>query len=217
MKPLSPLTLSFLLFVFITNLSLAFSNEVLRQVLDVNGNPIFPGGQYYIRPAIRGPTGGGVRLGRTGNLTCPVTVLQDRREAKNGLPVKFVIPGISPGIIFTGTPIEILYTRKPSCAKSSKWLVFVDNVIQKACVGIGGPENYPGVQTLSGLFKIEKHESGFGYKLGFCIKGSPTCLDIGRFDNDEAGRRLNLTEHEAFQVQFVEAEANDAEFIKSVV
>ncbi|CAK8532488.1 unnamed protein product [Lathyrus sativus] len=217
MKPLSPLTLSFLLFVFITNLSLAFSNEDVEQVLDVNGNPIFPGGQYYIRPAIRGPPGGGVRLGRTGDLSCPVTVLQDRREVKNGLRVKFVIPGISPGIIFTGTPIEIEYTRKPSCAKSSKWLVFVDNVIQKACVGIGGPENYPGVQTLSGLFKIEKHESGFGYKLGFCIKGSPTCLDIGRFDNDEAGRRLNLTEHEAFQVEFVEAEANDAEFIKSVV
>ncbi|CAI8593517.1 unnamed protein product [Vicia faba] len=217
MKPLSPLTLSFFLFVFITNLSLAFSNEDVEQVLDINDNPIFPGGQYYILPAIRGPPGGGVRLGRTGNLTCPVTVLQDRREVKNGIPVKFVIPGISPGIIFTGTPIDIEYIRKPSCAKSSKWLVFVDNVIQKACVGIGGPENYPGVQTFSGTFRIQKHESGFGYKLGFCIKGSPTCLDVGRFDNDEAGRRLNLTEHESFHVVFVEAETNDADFIKSVV
>ncbi|XP_058773498.1 kunitz-type trypsin inhibitor-like 2 protein [Vicia villosa] len=217
MKPLSPLTLSFLLFVFITNLSLAFSNEDVEQVLDINGNPIFPGGQYFILPAIRGPPGGGVRLGRTGNQTCPVTILQDRREVKKGLLVKFVIPGISPGIIFTGTPLEIEYTRKPSCAKSFKWLVFVDNVIQKACVGIGGPENYLGVQTLSGTFKIEKHESGFGYKLAFCVQGSPTCLDIGRFDNDEAGRRLNLTEHESFQVVFVEAESNDAKILKSVV
>jgi len=217
MKDLLSLTLSFFIFVLIANLSLATSNDVVEQVLDINGNPIFPGGQYYILPALRGPGGGGVRLGRTGDLKCPVTVLQDRREVKNGLPVKFTIPGISPGIIFTGTPLEIEYTKKPSCAASTKWLIFVDNVIGKACIGIGGPENYPGVQTLGGKFNIQKHASGFGYKLGFCVTGSPTCLDIGRFDNDEAGRRLNLTEHEVYQVVFVDAATYEAEFIKSVV
>jgi hypothetical protein len=218
MKHVSSLTLCFLLFVFITNLSIAFSNEDVEQVLDINGNAIFPGGEYYILPALRGPGGGGVRIGKTGDLKCPVTVLQDRREVKNGLPVKFTIPDISTGIIFTGTPVEIEFFKKPNCAKSSKWLVFVDNVIKKACVGIGSPENYPGVQTLSGTFNIHKHESGFGYKLGFCIKGSPTCLDIGRYDNDEAGKRLNLTEHESYHVIFVDAASHEADqYIKSVV
>ncbi|MCI72517.1 kunitz-type trypsin inhibitor-like 2 protein, partial [Trifolium medium] len=58
MKHVSSLTLSFLLFVFITNLSLAFSNDDVEQVLDINGNAIFPGGEYYILPALRGPGGG---------------------------------------------------------------------------------------------------------------------------------------------------------------
>ncbi|NP_001266050.1 kunitz-type trypsin inhibitor-like 2 protein-like precursor [Cicer arietinum] len=210
-------TLSFLLFVFLLNLSLAFSNEDVEQVLDINGNPIFPGGKYYILPAIRGPPGGGVRLDKTGDSECPVTVLQDYKEVINGLPVKFVIPGISPGIIFTGTPIEIEFTKKPNCAESSKWLIFVDDTIDKACIGIGGPENYSGKQTLSGTFNIQKYGSGFGYKLGFCVKGSPICLDIGRYDNDEGGRRLNLTEHEAFRVVFVDASSYEDGIVKSVV
>ncbi|XP_061351738.1 kunitz-type trypsin inhibitor-like 2 protein [Gastrolobium bilobum] len=202
MKP-TLFTLSFLLFAFISKLPLAFSDDV-EQVLDINGNPIFPGGKYYILPAIFGPPGGGVRLGKTGNSKCPVTVLQDYSEVIKGLPVKFSIPGISPGIIFTGTPLDIAFEKKPNCAESSKWLVFVDNHIQKACVGIGGPEDHPGEQTLSGKFHIQKYKRG--YKLVFCVSGSPTCLDIGRFDNGEGGRRLNLTEHEPFEVVFVDAD-----------
>ncbi|CAI8593515.1 unnamed protein product [Vicia faba] len=149
MKHVSSLTFSFLIFVFITNVSLTFSINFVEQVLDVNGNPIFPGGRYYILPAIRGPPGGGLRLAKTGNSECEVTVLQDHHQVITGLPVKFSIPGISPGIIFTGTPIEIAFAEKPNCAESSKWLIFVDDVVQKACVGIGGPENYPDFKTLS--------------------------------------------------------------------
>nr|BBO25484.1 Kunitz-type protease inhibitor [Apios americana] len=202
------LTLSFFL-------PLAFSDDV-EQVKDINGKPIFPGGTYYIMPAIMGPPGGGVRLGQTGNSECPLTVLQNYAEVDFGLQVKFKIPGISPGIIFTGTQLEIEFAEKPRCAESSKWSVFVDNEIQKACVGIGGPEGHPGQQTFSGTFHIEKHR--LGYKLVFCMTGSPTCLDIGRFDANkgEGGRRLNLTEHEPFEVVFVDASNFDG-IIKSVV
>ncbi|XP_020207380.1 kunitz-type trypsin inhibitor-like 2 protein [Cajanus cajan] len=216
MKPVLLLTLSFLpLFAFLTNLPLAFSNEV-EQVVDTKGKPIFPGATYYIMPALFGAAGGGVKLGKTANSRCPVTVLQDFSEVVRGLPVRFKIPGISPGIIFTGTPLEIEFAWKPGCAESSKWVVFVDNEIEKACVGIGGPEDHPGQQTRSGTFHIEKYN--FGYKLVFCINGSSVCLDIGRFDanNGESGRRLNLTEHEAFDLVFVEA-SDYEEIIKSVV
>ena len=103
MKGTAVLALSFLLplLAFLTNLPLAFSD--VEQVVDVNGNPIFPGFTYYILPAIRGPPGGGLKLGQTGNSQCALTVLQDYIEVFRGIPVKFTIPGVSPGIIFTGT------------------------------------------------------------------------------------------------------------------
>ncbi|XP_027357309.1 kunitz-type trypsin inhibitor-like 2 protein [Abrus precatorius] len=216
MKPTTlPKTLSLILLcAFLSNLPLGFSNDV-EQVVDINGNPIFPGGKYYLVPAIVGPPGGGVRLGRTGNSHCPVTVLQEFSEVQQGSPVKFSIPGISPGIIFTGTPLDIEFTETPDCAESPNWVAFVDNEIQKACLGIGGPEQHPGQQTIDGKFHIEKYR--FGYKLVFCIRGSDTCFDIGTYDahKGEGGRRLNLTEHAPFEVVFVEASHFDA-VIKSV-
>lgn len=110
MKFVLSLILSFFLFAFITKLPLAFSDDV-EQVVDVNGEPIFPGGKYYIRPLVRGPPGGGLFLSKTGDLKCPVTVLQSYREVENGIPVKFSIPGISPGIIFTGTSLLFVLVK----------------------------------------------------------------------------------------------------------
>nr|AFK36436.1 unknown [Lotus japonicus] len=218
MKPI-PLSLCFLFFAFIsTKLPTAFSPNDVEQVLDVNGDSIFPGGRYYIRPAIRGPPGGGVRLGKTGDSDCPVTALQEYSEVKNGIPVRFRIAAeVSTGIIFTGTELDIEFTVKPHCVESPKWIVFVDNEIGKACVGIGGAKDHPGKQTFSGTFNIQKNSAGFGYKLVFCIKGSPTCLDIGRYDNGEGGKRLNLTEHEAFDLVFVPVGVADSAGIRSVV
>jgi hypothetical protein len=37
------------------------------------------------------------------------------------------------------------------------------------------------------------------------------CLDIGRYGNDEAGKRLNLTEHESYHVIFVDAASHEAD------
>ncbi|GAU26483.1 hypothetical protein TSUD_294520 [Trifolium subterraneum] len=209
MKPILSLTFSFFLFVLISNLSPALSNDAVEQVLDSLGNPIFPGGKYYIFPVSQDETyGGGLRLGKTSDSDCAVTVLQDDNVVIDSIPVKFSIAGISPGIIFTGTPIEIEFTKKPCCVESSKWLIFVDDVIEKACIGIGGPENYPHFKTVNGTFNIKKHESGFGYKLGYCVKDSPTCLDIGKSRSgnvtEEGGLRLNLTHQVAFAVEFVD-------------
>jgi len=83
-------------------------------------------------------------------------------------------------------------------------------------VGVGGDERHPRQQTFGGKFHIENYY--FGYKLVFCITGSPTCLDIGRFDapNNEDGRRLNLTEQEAFDLVFEKVFEAD-KVIKSVV
>ncbi|XP_057443435.1 kunitz-type trypsin inhibitor-like 2 protein [Lotus japonicus] len=183
MKPaIMLLTLSFLLFAFITtaDIPLAFSEDA-EQVLDTFGNPLTPGGRYFIMPGIRDSSGGGPRPGICGNQTCPVDVL-DYSDPMKSMAVKFTIAAdVSTVIIFTGTPLDIAF-EKPECAAgSSKWVV-VGNDFPGVWVGIGGSEDHPGNEITSGSFKIEK--DGFCYKLVFCPTSVPrlppgVCVDVG--------------------------------------
>ncbi|KAJ1431306.1 Proteinase inhibitor I3, Kunitz legume [Sesbania bispinosa] len=201
------LTLSFFLFAFTIDLPLALSE--IEQVVDVNGNPIFPGGRFYIVSAIRGPGGGGVTLGQTGDSTCPVSVVQERFDVMRGLPVKFKIPGISPGIIFTNiTDLDIVFEEKPECAESSKWVVVADRdeIFPQQWIGIGGAGDHPGKNIISGRFNIQKYDD-LAYKLVFCST-SGVCSNIGRFIRENE-RRLILTNDRPFIVFFVDADAID--------
>jgi hypothetical protein len=63
----------------------------------------------------------------------------------------------------TNTDLDIEFTEKPDCAKSSKWLMFVYNSTQLSCVGIGGTANYRGVETISGKFNFST------FNLIFCV------------------------------------------------
>ncbi|MED6203744.1 hypothetical protein PIB30_002513 [Stylosanthes scabra] len=190
-----------------------------QQVLDTNGNPIFPGREYYILPAIRGPPGGGLKLGKTGNSKCPVTILQDYSETHTGFPVKFTIPGTSTLEIYEDTPLEIEFIKKPECVESSKWIVFIDYVkTLKACVGIGSQKDHPQGLIFHGTFKIEKY--GFGYKLLFCTTDYSACDTIGTYDNYEGGKRLTITARDhAFDIEFVDSSSfyNNNNVTKSVV
>jgi len=202
MNPLLSLTLSFFLFTFITNLP---SNTAApSQVLDIHGNPLIHGNQYFIFPASDNPTTGGLTLNKISDSECPLTVLQN--NANQGLPVKFTIPESTTDNILTGTDLEIEFTEKPNCAASSKWLVFVDNTTQLNCVGIGGPENYHGVETISGKFLIVKHGSGGIYRLGFCLDSTGDCDLIGlQSFEGEGGSRLILSTFGAYSLVFVNA------------
>ncbi|KAJ1417270.1 Proteinase inhibitor I3, Kunitz legume [Sesbania bispinosa] len=209
MKPTFLLTLSFLLFAFTTDLPLAFSQEGIEQVKDVAGNPIFPGGRFYIVSAIRGAGGGGVTLGQTRDSTCPVAVVQEPIDIWRGMPVKFKIPGISPGIIFTNiTDLDIVFEEKPECAESSKWVVVAerDEIFPQQWVGIGGAGDHPGKNIISGRFNIQRYGDR-AYKLVFCST-SGVCSNIGRFIRGNE-RRLILTNDSAFRVVFVDADAVD--------
>ncbi|WJX45406.1 hypothetical protein P8452_32288 [Trifolium repens] len=174
MKPTMLTTLSLLLFALTTYFPLAFSSN--EQLADLNGNPIFYSTHFYIMPSIFGAAGGGLKLGETGKLTCPLTVLQDYSEVIN---------------------------EKPECAESSKWVVVEDDDFPRPYVGIGGIEDNKGKRIINGSFKIVKH--GFGYKIVFCPRFTAPpglCFDIGRHD-DENGRRLILTENDPFEIVFV--------------
>ncbi|KAJ1431299.1 Proteinase inhibitor I3, Kunitz legume [Sesbania bispinosa] len=207
MKPAILLTLSFLLFAFTIDLPLALSE--IEQVVDVNGNPIFPSGRFYIVSAIRGAGGGGVTLGQTWESTCPVTVVQEPIDIWRGMPVKFTIPGISPGIIFTNiTNLDIVFEEKPECAESSKWVVVAerDEIFPQEWVGIGGAGDHPGKNIISGRFNIQRYGDR-AYKLVFCST-TGVCSDIGRFFGGNE-RRLILTNDSPFRVVFVDADAID--------
>lgn len=213
MKP-TLLNLSIIFFAFTTYFPLAFTQDG-EEVKDINGNLIFPGGRYYIKPAIFGAPGGGVKLGTTQNSTCPVSVLQDYSEVISGKPVKFTIQGTSTGIILTwNTQLDIAFEEKaPECAESSKWVVVIGNFSSDGYVGsigIGGLKNHQGKQIRNGSFSIEK--SGLGYKFVFCPKYNPpqpaVCLDVGRFDQ-ENGRLLIVSTRTPFEVVFVDADATD--------
>ncbi|XP_058773502.1 kunitz-type trypsin inhibitor-like 2 protein [Vicia villosa] len=196
MKLVYSLTLSFLLFVFITNLSIAFSNDDNEPVLDLSGKPLIAGNEYYILPSSgRGITGGGIELEKTGNSKCEVTVLQSYRLFSFQTSLKFTNLKNSSEQILTSTPLEIEVTKKPDCAHSSKWIVFVDNVIHKSCLGIGDYRNYNDLQKVSGTFSILKY--GKGYQFEFCLDGSGACYDIGRYHHfGEIGKRLYLAEQD---------------------
>jgi hypothetical protein len=213
----SSLTLSFLLFTFITNLSPSFSfdDDDGRHIIDTNFFPIYPDGRYYIIPSFYGIHSGRVKLEKTGDSKCPVTVLEQDFTDERGIAVKFNIIGTSYDIL-TGTPIEIEFINKPDCVESSKWLIFVDNVIKKSCVGIGGPENYPGMQTLNGTFLIRKYGLNT-YKFVFCENGSSTsCSDIRWYNNFEGGGRLSLTGQDVSTFVFVETYSYEYKFMKSI-
>ncbi|CAK8532382.1 unnamed protein product [Lathyrus sativus] len=209
MNSLFSLILSFLLFTSITNLP--SNNAAPSQVVDTNNNPLIHGNQYFIFPATDKPSTGGLTLNKISDSECPLTVLQNNAIA--GIPVKFTIPESTTGNILTGTDLDIEFTKKPNCAESSKWLLFVDNTTQLNCVGIGGPENYHGVETVGGKFLIAKHGSGGVYRLGFCLDSTGDCgyLGLKKFGSEEGGARLVLTVTNAYSVVFV-----DAGFVKSV-
>ncbi|CAK8532495.1 unnamed protein product [Lathyrus sativus] len=207
MKLVYALTLSFLLFVFITNLSLVFSCDDVEEVLDVDGEPVIAGKEYYIIPPFSSiGTGGGLQLEKISNSNCRVTILQSSLASTFGTTFKVTNLKNSSEKILTSTPLEIEASEKPHCTDSSKWIVFVDNDIKKDCVGIGGSGNYHNSKIVDGTFSILKH--GDGYRFGFCSDGSGACFDIGsyeRTDDVEAGNRLYLAQQkskDAFQFVF---------------
>ncbi|KAK4269866.1 hypothetical protein QN277_022967 [Acacia crassicarpa] len=129
----SSLIALFTLFAFIA------SSAKAEFVVDVNGDPVINGGTYYILPYIWA-LGGGVGLAKTGNETCPLTVVQSRAEVDNGLPWRI------------SSPLRILYLptnarldffsvqgKVPNCVPSpSSWtIVEKEDGVKSVKINIG--------------------------------------------------------------------------------
>ncbi|KAK4428195.1 Kunitz trypsin inhibitor 5 [Sesamum alatum] len=202
----SQLFLSFFLFTIFTNSLLSAAAEEPAPVLDTDRNLVRAGVDYYILPVIRG-RGGGLTLGSTGNETCPLDVVQEQLEVKNGLPLTFRPVNSKKGVVRVWTDQNIKFSAATICVQSTVWkLDNYDVSTGKYFITTGGVEGKPGRETISNWFKIEKY--GDEYKLVFC----PTvcdyckviCKDVGIYVED-GKRRLGLTEDAPFRVMFKKA------------
>ncbi|GAU35586.1 hypothetical protein TSUD_295220 [Trifolium subterraneum] len=95
-------------------ISLAFICKTIaapEPVLDITGKKVTTGVKYYILPVIRGK-GGGLTVTNENNLnsnnnTCPLFVLQEKLEVKNGQAVTFTPYNANQGVILTSTDLNI--------------------------------------------------------------------------------------------------------------
>ncbi|KAA8522732.1 hypothetical protein F0562_009106 [Nyssa sinensis] len=200
------LLLSFFLFAFSANPLLGVADDAPNPVLDVAGNTVQTGVDYYILPAIRG-TGGGLTLASNRNgSNCPLDVVQEQKEVDNGLPLTFS-PVTKEGVVREITDQNIKFSAATICAQSTVWqLGDFDESVRRIFVTTGGVEGNPSRETLSNWFRIEKYDED--YKLVFCpsvcsITCRPLCGDIGIFV-ENGTRRLALSD-EPLKVVFKKA------------
>ncbi|KAL6280095.1 hypothetical protein ACE6H2_016976 [Prunus campanulata] len=191
-----PLVFCFLLFAFSAKLGWVAADAAPSPVLDITGNKLQTGVDYYILPVIRG-RGGGLTLASTSNKTsCPLDVVQEQNEVSNGLSLKFSPVNVTKGVVRVSTDLNIKFSSTTICVQSTVWkLGEFDEQTGQWFVTSGRVEGNPGRQTTSNWFKIEKF--GDDYKLVFC----PTvcnfckviCRDVGIFFQD-GKRRLALSD-----------------------
>ncbi|KAK4269872.1 hypothetical protein QN277_022971 [Acacia crassicarpa] len=187
----SSLIALFTLFAFIA------SSAKAEFVVDVNGQPVINGGTYYIQPYIWA-IGGGLRVGITGNETCPLSVVVSPFEVDKGLSWRI------------SSPLKILYVRTnsrvdfsvegklPNCAPSPKSWTIVEEEHGVESVKISGYKN-----TIKGVFKIQKYTQ-IAYKIVFCSTDGDSCGDIGL-----SNRRLVITDDNPLGLVFVKAESTE--------
>jgi len=203
------LILSFFIFAFVTKAPLVAStdDDSPDPVLDITGKKLRTGTSYYILPVFRG-RGGGLTLASTGIETCPLDVVQERREVENGLPVTFSPVNIKKGVIRLSTDLNIKFSTSTVCVQSTVWkLNSHDDSLGQWFVTTGGVEGNPGRETTSNWFKIEKFDDD--YKLVFCPSVCDNCKvlcrDIGIYIDQATGiRRLALSDI-PFKVMFKKA------------
>ncbi|XWS50807.1 hypothetical protein CRYUN_Cryun12cG0120500 [Craigia yunnanensis] len=205
-------TLVFLLFVFsITKSSHLFgvANAANKPVLDIDGEELRTGVQYYVVSAIWGAGGGGLALGRSNKQPCPEIVVQ-RRSGDDGIPVTFSNVDTNDNIVrpLSDVNIEFLPIRPKLCSTSTVWkLDNYDNSTGKWWVTTDGVKGNPGPNTLTSWFKIEK-SGGLGYKFSYCPSVCQSCTtlcsDIGRY-GDDGQVRLALSNDQGWPFIFKKA------------
>ncbi|XP_058075922.1 kunitz type trypsin inhibitor 104-like [Magnolia sinica] len=129
-------------------------------VLDVAGQPLLPGVEYYVLPDTqRGATGGGLTLINR-NESCPLYVGQHSRSS-TGLPVIFTPFFASETVIYEDADFTVQFAAVTICAQSTQWELDESELSNgSVLIRTGTDPLYLRIPT--------KETDGDGYRLYFC-------------------------------------------------
>ncbi|KAG5002220.1 trypsin inhibitor DE-3-like [Glycine soja] len=170
-------------------------STMAQPVFDLDGHPVINGGSYYIMEYM----GSGVELAKTGNETCPLSVVQSSSFGSTGLPVKISSMLRTPFV--TIGRVDLSFTGVPDCATTPSGWTVVEGLPEGSVVKITGYEN-----TENGHFLIEKASFRNIYKLSFCIVGKLGCGTIGLIKDDKQNDLLGVTWDYAFEFVLVKTD-----------
>ena len=182
-----------------------------QPLLDISGDEIVTGTEYYIVSAITGAGGGGLNLFFGRNKPCPMDVYQEPLDLLRGRPLLFFpvnYTGEEGDIVYESTDMNIQFNiQSPICpGKTTVWKVDNYDDEQNAWfITTNGVVGNPGPKTQQNWFKFEK--IGFMYKIvhcpSVCMSSEKLCSAVGiHFD---ARRRLALNDDRPFPLVFLKA------------
>ncbi|KAK8572084.1 hypothetical protein V6N12_028146 [Hibiscus sabdariffa] len=188
----------FLLFIFsITQSSfpVGVANAAGDVVLDVNGDEVLTGAQYYVVSAIWGAGGGGLSIGWESDRRCPGIVVQSRFDLDNGSPV--TLPNID----------GVEGTRSGRIVR------------KKVGVELGGSEGEPGCDTVESWFKIERVFKDGTYKFKYCPSvcdsAVTSCNEIERDVDSDGQVRLAVSDGRGYPWIFIKADARIRQVVRA--
>lgn len=168
-------------------------------VLDVDGQALRPGVEYYIKPAVT-DVAGNLTLKSRSNASCPLYVGQEPLASTNiGLPVTFTLVVADEDLIREGIGIRVVFQAASTCIMSTQWQVGETEPTTGRRLVATGNDDGP-----IGIFRIDRSNLGV-YNIGWCpaMMGRPRCGSAGIFVED--GVRLLALDGTAFPFEFVRA------------
>lgn len=157
--------------ILVTLLFLSSPTTAGSPVLDIDGNPLEVGSQYYVLTTGRGAAGrGGLTDTFKPPSVCPSYVAQHGSWTNNGRPVTFYPSDSSQKQIIQGDEMNIAFGIIPLCRSTGIWRLTFDNETHVPYVATNGVIGNPGTfETFGNWFKIEKAFGDSSYKIVFCF------------------------------------------------
>ncbi|XP_019168693.1 PREDICTED: sporamin B [Ipomoea nil] len=163
-------------------------------VMDINGDEVRAGGDYYLVSAIRGAGGGGLRLVRLDSFNkCASDVIVSRSDFDNGDPIS-ITPAADPEatVVMPSTyqTFRFHIATNKLCVNNVNWGIQYDSESGQYLVKAGEM-----VSDNSNQFKIEVvNENLNAYKITYCQFGTEKCFNVGRYyDPSFRATRLALS------------------------
>ncbi|WMV57216.1 hypothetical protein MTR67_050601 [Solanum verrucosum] len=173
------------------------NNQLLVDVLDIDGKPLNASHRYHILPAYYRMRDGGVRLANLGDQsqnTCPTSVVQSKDVTDNGVAVYFMPKDRTNEHIVANSPVNIRFylDNFNPCSNQMVWKVdhLREDVPLNGHTISTGEELVNPADHVSRWFQIVPVANN-KYKLVFCPRIK--CYDIGGF-RQSGYNRLGLSE-----------------------